>query len=153
MFFPSLCLRKCYRSLFRMAGVGGHFWQSSSSTPLLQQGQLEWVTQAHIQVNFQYFHRKRLHNLSGKLVPVLCSHKDFFSHIEMKVLLFYFVHTAPCLLLLTAGESLAPSPLTCALMMSVFSSGFLWKYMIPKPLSRIFLSYIHLTSKVDLFLN
>jgi len=47
---------------------------------LPKQGHLEQAAQDHIQVRFEYLQRRRLHNLSGQPVPVLChpQRKKFF---------------------------------------------------------------------------
>jgi len=54
-----------------MLGVGRDLWGSSSPTPLPKQGHLEQVVQELVQVGFEYLQRRRLHNPSGPLVPVL----------------------------------------------------------------------------------
>lgn len=90
---------------WRIWGMGNHrlvevrrdLWWSSSPTPLLEQGHLVHVAQVHVQVGFDYFQRKILHNLSGQLVPVLCHPhgKKFFLIFKWNLLCFSF-----CLLLL-----------------------------------------------------
>jgi len=49
----------------RMVEVVRELWRSSGSPPLLRQGHLEQVTQAYVQMAFEYLQRGRLHNLSG----------------------------------------------------------------------------------------
>jgi len=56
----------------RTVGVGRDLWGSSSPTPVPKQGHLEQAAQDHVQADFEYLQRRRLHNLSGQLVPVLC---------------------------------------------------------------------------------
>ena len=41
-----------------------------AQAPCLEQGHPESVIQDHVQLGFKYFHGQRLHNLSGKTVPV-----------------------------------------------------------------------------------
>ena len=55
-----------------MLGVRKDLWGSSSPTPLPKQGRLEQVAQDRLQAAFEYLQRRRLHNPSGKSVPVLC---------------------------------------------------------------------------------
>jgi len=55
-----------------MVGVGRDLCRSSSPTPLLKQGHLEQTAQDFIQVDFECLQKRRIHNLSGQPVPVLC---------------------------------------------------------------------------------
>ena len=50
---------------------GRELWRSPGLNPLLKQGHLELVAQDHVQTVFEYLQGWRLHNLSGKPVPVL----------------------------------------------------------------------------------
>ena len=56
----------------RMLGVGRDLCRSSSPPPLPKQGHLEWAAQDLVQVDLEYLQRRRMHNLSGQPVPVLC---------------------------------------------------------------------------------
>ena len=83
-------------------GVGRDLWRSFSPALLLKQAYYNSnttiVRQESIQVGFEYLQRRRLHSLSGQLVPVLChpQSKEVFSHVEMKRHVFQFVPAAPC---------------------------------------------------------
>jgi len=55
----------------RIVRVGRDLCESPSPTPLPKQGHLEQATQDLVQVGFEYLQRRRLHNHSGQLVPVL----------------------------------------------------------------------------------
>ncbi|XP_074958280.1 A-type potassium channel modulatory protein KCNIP1 isoform X1 [Phalacrocorax aristotelis] len=59
-----------------MVGVGRDFWRSSHPIPLLEQAHLEQGAQEHIQVGFDCLQGRRLHNLSGQPVPLLCHPQD-----------------------------------------------------------------------------
>uniref|UniRef100_A0A8B9PTS4 Tectonin beta-propeller repeat containing 2 n=1 Tax=Apteryx owenii TaxID=8824 RepID=A0A8B9PTS4_APTOW len=80
----------------RIAEVGRDLWRSSSPTPLLKQGHLEHIVQDRIQACFEYLQRRRLHNLSGQPVPVLCHpHSEkVFPHVQMEASVFQFVPVA-----------------------------------------------------------
>ena len=49
------------------------------SKPPAKAGSLEQITQVGIQTDLKYFRRRRLHNLSGQLVPVL--HHPYYKEI------------------------------------------------------------------------
>jgi len=55
-----------------MVGVGRDLWRSSSPSPLPKLVNLEQAAQDLIQAGFEYLQRRRLRNLSGQPVPVLC---------------------------------------------------------------------------------
>uniref|UniRef100_A0A8B9Q2H3 D-aminoacyl-tRNA deacylase 1 n=2 Tax=Apteryx owenii TaxID=8824 RepID=A0A8B9Q2H3_APTOW len=82
----------------RIAEVGRDLWRSSSSTPLLKQRHLEHIAQDHVQVAFENLQRRRLRNLSGQPVPMLCHpHSEkVFSHVQMELSVFQFVPVASC---------------------------------------------------------
>lgn len=54
----------------RVVEVGRHLWVYLLQ-PLLQQGHAELLTQAHVQAASESLQGEKLHNLSGKPVPVL----------------------------------------------------------------------------------
>jgi len=54
----------------RMVGVGRDLCGSSSPTPLLKQGHLQQAAQDPVQVGLEYLQRRRIHNFSGRPVPV-----------------------------------------------------------------------------------
>lgn len=92
-----------------MVEVGKDLWRSSSATTPVKQGRLADVAQDHIQVGFEYFQRRRLHNLFGQPVPALCHpySKEVSSHIQPKLPVCQCV---PIVLLLgTTEKSLVPS--------------------------------------------
>ena len=73
------CLLSCFESQnHRMVEVGRDLWRSSGPTPVLKQGHLELVAQAHGQMAFEYLQGWRLHNLPGQPVPV-------FSHPHSEI--------------------------------------------------------------------
>jgi len=55
-----------------MVGVGRDLRGSSSPSPLPKQGHLQQAAKDHVQVGSEYLQRRRLHNLCGQPVPVLC---------------------------------------------------------------------------------
>lgn len=57
-----------------------------SSSP--KGGSLEQVTQESIQAGLEYLQRRRLHNLSGQHIPVLCypQSKEALPHVPMELL-------------------------------------------------------------------
>ena len=61
-------------------------------------GFLQQVAQVGIRVSLQYLDRRRLHNLSGKPVSVLCHsyHKEVFPHVIVELLTFKFWAITPC---------------------------------------------------------
>ena len=56
----------------RMLGIGRDLKRSSSPIPLPEQEHLGEVTQEGVQAGFECLQRRRLHNLPGQPVPVLC---------------------------------------------------------------------------------
>ena len=80
--FAKLCILQNHRTL----GVGRDLWRSSHTTPLLDKVHPEQGTQERIQVDFECLQGRRLHNLSGQPVPLLCHphRKEVFSHIEVE---------------------------------------------------------------------
>lgn len=60
-------------------------------------GFLEENAQEIIQVGFEYLLRRRLHNLSGQSVPLLCHpHSEVLSCVHMELLVYQLVPIAPC---------------------------------------------------------
>ena len=55
-----------------MVGIGRDLCGSSSPTPLLKQGHLQQAAQDLVQAGLEYLQRRRIRNLPGQLVPVLC---------------------------------------------------------------------------------
>jgi len=55
-----------------MEGVGRDLCGSSGPTPLPKQDHLEQAAQDLVQAGLEYLQRRRIHNLSGQPVPVLC---------------------------------------------------------------------------------
>jgi len=55
-----------------MVGVGGDLCGSSSPTLLPKQDHLQQAVEDLVQVGLEYLQRRRLHNLPGQPVPVLC---------------------------------------------------------------------------------
>jgi len=77
-----------------MVGVGTDLLRSSCPTPLLKQDHLEPAAQDQIQTAFEYLQGRRLHNLSGRSVPVL-SHphsKNVFPNVQTEASVFQFVN-------------------------------------------------------------
>ena len=64
--------------------------------PPAEQDHLEHITQDGIQVGFEYLQKRRLHNLSGQPVPVLCHphNKEVPSHIQLEPPVLQFAPTA-----------------------------------------------------------
>ena len=56
----------------RMVGVGRDLCGSSSPTQLPKQSHLQQAAQDLVQAGLEYLQRRRIHNLSGQPVPVLC---------------------------------------------------------------------------------
>jgi len=63
---------KLFSQNHRMLGVGRDLCGSSSPTLLLKQGHLQQAAQDLVQEGLEYLQRRRLHNLPGQPVPVLC---------------------------------------------------------------------------------
>ena len=49
----------------RIVGIGRDFLRSCSPSPQLKQGQLEQVSQDHVQLNFEYLHRWRYSSMGS----------------------------------------------------------------------------------------
>ena len=64
------------RTYHRMFGVGRDLCGSSSPTLLPKQGHLQQAAQDRVQTGLEYLQRRRLHNLPGQPVPVLCQEHD-----------------------------------------------------------------------------
>jgi len=77
----------------RLDGTSGdHLIQLSPKV-----GSLQWVTKEIIQVGLEYLQRRRLHNLSGQPVPVLCHPQcKEVLQICVKLPVFQFLAVAPC---------------------------------------------------------
>ena len=82
----------------RIVDIGRDLWGPSSPTPMPKQGHLEQDAQDHIQEDFEYHRRRRLHNPSGQPVPVLChpQSKKVLPHVPMELPMVQFVPIAPC---------------------------------------------------------
>ena len=82
----------------RMIGVGRDLCGSSGPTPLPKQGHLQQAAQNVIQVVFEYLQRSRIHNLSGRPVPVLRhpQSEEVLPHVQTELPLLQFVPIAPC---------------------------------------------------------
>ena len=80
-----------------MVGVGRSS-VSYSSTPLPKQGHLQQAAQDFVQVGCEYLHRRRIHNISGQPVPVLChwQGKEVLPHVQLGLPMLQFVPVAPC---------------------------------------------------------
>jgi len=74
-----------YTQAHKISEAGRDLWRLSSPSILLQH-----VTRHNVQVGFEYLHRRRLYNLSGQSVPVLCHphSKEVFLHIQMELPFF-----------------------------------------------------------------
>ena len=83
----------------RMVGVGRDLCGSSSPTPLPKQGHLQQAAQDIVQAGLEYLQRRRLHNLPGQPVPVLCHRQkeDVLPHVQTELPALQFVPIAPCL--------------------------------------------------------
>ena len=77
----------------RMVGVGRDPWGSSSPTSLSKQ-----AAQDRVQVGFEYLQRRRLHNLPGQPVPVLChpQREEVLPCFQTELPMLQFVPIAPC---------------------------------------------------------
>jgi len=75
----------------RMVGVG----RASGPTPLPKEVHLQQAAQDLLQVSLEYLQRRRLHNLSGQPVPVLChpQREEVLPLVQMEL---QFVPIAPC---------------------------------------------------------
>jgi len=81
-----------------MGGLGRDLCGSSSPTPLPKQGPLQQAAQDLVQADLEYLQRRRLHNLPGQLVPVLChpQREEVLPHVQMELPVLQFVPIAPC---------------------------------------------------------
>ena len=77
----------------RMFGVGKDLCGSSSPTPLTKQGHLQQAAQDLVQAGLEYLQRRRLHNLPGQPVPVLChpQSKEVLPHVQTELPMLQFV--------------------------------------------------------------
>ena len=77
----------------RIVGVGRDLCGSSSPTLLPKQ-----AAQDLVQAGLEYLQRRRLHNLSGKPVPVLChpQREEALPHVQTELPVPQFVPIAPC---------------------------------------------------------
>jgi len=112
-----------------MVGVGRNLWRSSSPTPLLKQGHLKQVSQDLVQAGFEYLQRRRLHNLPGQPVPVLChpQSKVFLSRVQTELPMLQFMPVAPCPVAGHHWKGFRPILLTPTLKI------FIGIYKIPSP--------------------
>ena len=81
-----------------MVGVARDLCASSSPTPLLKQGHLEQAAQDVVQADLEYLQRRRLYNLSGQPVPVLChpQSEEVLPHVQTELPMLQFMPIAPC---------------------------------------------------------
>ena len=81
----------------RMVGVGRDLCGSSSPTLLPKQGHLEQAAQDLVQAGVEYLQRRRLHNLPGQPVPVLChpQREEVLPHVQPELPVPQFVPIAP----------------------------------------------------------
>ena len=77
-----------------MVGVGRDLCGSSSPTPLPKQGHLEQAAEDLVQVGLEYLQRRRLHNLPGQPVPVLCHPQSevVLPHVQVELPVLQFVN-------------------------------------------------------------
>ena len=82
----------------RMLGVGRDLCGSSSPTLPPKQGHLQQAAEDIVQVGLEYLQRRRLHNLPGQPVPVLChpQSEEVLPHVQMELPVPQFVPVAPC---------------------------------------------------------
>ena len=66
--------------------------------PLPKQNHPEQVAQDRFQVGLEYLQGRRIHNLSGQPVPVLChpQREEVLPHVQLELPLLQFVPVAPC---------------------------------------------------------
>jgi len=81
-----------------MLGVGGDLCGSSSRTLLPKKGHLQQAAQDLVQAALEYLQRRRLHNLPGQPVPVLChpQREEVLPHVQTELPMLQFVSIAPC---------------------------------------------------------
>jgi len=82
----------------RMVGVGRDFCGSSSPTLLPKQGHLQQAAEDLVQAGLEYLQRRRLHNLPGQPVPVLChpQSEEVLPHVQLELPMLQFVPIVPC---------------------------------------------------------
>ena len=70
----------------RMFGVGRDLCGPSSPTLLPKQGHLQQAAEDLVQAGLEYLQRRRLHNLPGQPVPVLChaQREEVLPHVQME---------------------------------------------------------------------
>ena len=68
------------------------------SSPSVKVGSLDLVAQVGSQTSLECLQRRRLHNLSGQSIPVLCHphHEEVLSHIGVEFPLLQFMAASPC---------------------------------------------------------
>jgi len=80
----------------RMVGVRRELCGSCSPTPLLKQGHLQQAAQEFVQAGLEYLQRRRIHNLPGQLVPLLChTPSEVVPHVQVELPMLQFVPIAP----------------------------------------------------------
>ena len=81
-----------------MVGVGRDLCASPSLNLPPKQGRLQQDAQDCVQVGFEYLQRRRLHNISGKPVPVLRhpQREEVLPHVQTELPVPQFVPIAPC---------------------------------------------------------
>jgi len=82
----------------QIVGAGRDLCGSSSPSPLPKQGHLQQAAEDLVQAGLEYLQRRRLHNLSGQPVPVLChpQREEVLPHVQTELPVPQFVPTAPC---------------------------------------------------------
>ena len=80
-----------------MLGFGRDLCGSSSPSLLPKQGYLQQDAQDLVQVGLEYLQRRRLHNLPGQPVPLLChtQREEVLPHVQMELPVLQFVPVAP----------------------------------------------------------
>lgn len=88
----------------------GHVVQSSCYSRFTQ-------NRLHLQTDFEYVQRRRLHSISGQSTPVLWHHqrKEVFPHVQIAFPVFQFVLIVPCSVAGHHWKGFAPILLTPAL--------------------------------------
>ena len=81
-----------------MVGVGRDLCGSPSPNPLPKQGHLQQAAQDLVQVGLEYLQRRKIHNLSGQLVPGLRhpQSKEVLPHAQVELPMLQFVPVTPC---------------------------------------------------------
>ena len=81
-----------------MKGVGRDLCGSSSPALPPKQGHLQQAAQHLVQVGLEYLQRRRLHNLPGQPVPVLChpQREEVLPHVQTELPMLQFVPIARC---------------------------------------------------------